>query len=449
MIDLLDNLMRQLLLDQIAELTDESQIQFQPPDATWRTYVTNLTVGGNPVNALNIYLFDLRENRKLRSNERIRTIENGIVNEEPAPARLDCHYLISAWSPAQVSPLVEPTLDEHALLYQTAAVLTRAGSFNPSQVYPNGSLALNAWPPPFRDVDFPVTVLPVDGFNKLAEFWSGMGDGARWKPGVYLIATLSIALLLEVAGPMVTTRITEYRITDRPESAEVWIQIGGHTLSPARSLAVGNANVTNIGGGGNPVTVNNPAAFNAGDTVTANGITRAAIIQIVGNDLTLSRALPGLVIGNTLRIADLVQAQASFRVTNRAGLASGGPGRITGDDATNPGNIVSDEVFIDTVLATDFVTLQPSASRTRTFNLNVAPANAPLLQEALPNISVELLNLAGDRLQLTQTNEAGRFTFGNLRPGSYQLRAQALGLAPVLRNIDVPSPTGEYDLRFT
>jgi hypothetical protein len=447
MIDLLDNLMRQLLLDQIAELTDESQIQFQPPDAAWRTFVSNLTVGGNPANALNIYLFDLRENRKLRSNERIRNIENGIVNEEPAPARLDCHYLISAWSPAQVSPLVEPTLDEHALLYQTAAVLTRAGGFNPSRVYPNGSLPLNAWPPPFRDVEFPVSLLPVDGFVKLAEFWSGMGDGARWKPGIYLIVTLPIALLLEVAGPMVTTRITEYRITDRPESAEVWIQIGGHTLS-ARSLAVGNANVTNIGGGGNPVTVDNPGAFRVGDIVTANGIARAVLDRIAGNNLTLSRALPGLVIGNVLRIADLTPAQASFRVTNRAGLVSGGPGRITGDDAASPGNIVTDEVFIETVLATDFVALRPSATRTRTFNLNVAPADAPLLEEALPNISVELLDLAGARLQLTKTNEAGRFTFGNLRPGSYQLRAQALGLAPVLRNIDVPSPTGEYDLRF-
>ena len=129
-------------------------------------------------------------------------------------------------------------------------------------------------------------------------------------------------------------------------------------------------------------------------------------------------------------------------------MVSGGPGRITGDDATAPGNNVSDEIFIETVLATDFVTLAPSAARTRTFNLNVAPGNAPILEEALPNVSVELLNLAGDRLQLTKTNEAGRFTFADLRPGSYQLRAQALGLAPVLRNIDVPSPTGEYDLRF-
>lgn len=448
MIDLLDNLMRQLLIDQIGELTDESQIQFQPPDAAWRTFVSTLAVGGNPVNALNVYLFDLRENRKLRSNERIRSVENGIVNEEPAPARLDCHYFISAWSPAQVSPLVEPTIDEHALLYQTTAVLTRNGPFNPSRVYPNGSLALNAWPPPFRDVEFPVALLPVDGFNKLAEFWSGMGDGARWKPGIYLIVTIPVALLLEVAGPMVTTRITEYRITDRPESAEVWVQIGGHAFAPARLLAVGNATVTNVGVGGNPVTVNNAVPFRVGDTVTANGIARAVINQIAGNDLTLSRALPGLVATNVLRIADLTPSQTTFRVTNRAGLVSGGPGRLTGDDATAPGNNVSDQVFIETVLATDFVTLAPSATRTRTFNLNVAPANAPILEEALPNVSVELLNLAGDRLQLTKTNEAGRFTFADLRPGSYQLRAQALGLAPVLRNIDVPSPTGEYDLRF-
>lgn len=440
--------MRQLLIDQIAELTDESQIQFQPPDATWRTFVSTLTVGGNPANALNIYLFDLRENRKLRSNERIRSVQNGIVSEEPAPARLDCHYFISAWSPAQVSPLVEPTLDEHALLYQTTAVLTRNGPFNPSRVYPNGSLPLNAWPPPFRDVDFPVALVPVDGFNKLAEFWSGMGDGARWKPGIYLIVTLPVALVLEVAGPMVTTRITEYRITGRPESAEVWIQIGGHAFAPARSLAVGNANVTNVGGGGNPVTVDNPGAFRVGDTVTTNGIARALILQIAGNDLTLSRALPGLVIGNVLRIADLAPSQATFRVTNRAGLVAGGPGRIRGDDATSPGNVVTDEIFIETVLATDFVTLRPSAARLRTFNFNVAPANAPVLEEALPNVSVELLDLAGNRLQLTQTSEAGRFTFDNLRAGSYQLRAQALGLAPVLRNIDVPSPTGEYDLRF-
>jgi hypothetical protein len=134
MIEIFDDLLRQVLIDQIAQITDETQVRFQPPDTDWRTFVANLTVGGQPANALNIYLADLRENRKLRSNERVRSVENGIVSVEPAPARLDGHYLISAWSPATVSLAVEPTLDEHALLYQTAAVLFRQAPFNPSRL---------------------------------------------------------------------------------------------------------------------------------------------------------------------------------------------------------------------------------------------------------------------------------------------------------------------------
>jgi hypothetical protein len=309
-LDLFDNLLRQLLIDEIAELTDEAQVRFQPPDGDWRTYVANLTVGGQPANALNVYLADLRENRKLRSNERVRSIENGVVTEEPAPARLDCHYLVSSWSPAGVSPAVEPTLDEHALLYRAAGALFRAAPFNPSRVYPAGSAALNAWPEPFRNVELPAVVAPVDGFNKLAEFWSGMGQGSVWRPALYLMVTIPVALLTEIAGPMVTTRITEYRITGRPETAEVWIQIGGHVLDTTHPLP------------------------------------------------------------------------------------DGSPSPVT-------------------------------------------------------EARVELQTPAGDRLQITRTNAAGRFTFGDLRPGSYRLRGQAPGLAPVQKPVDVPSPSGEYDLRFT
>ena len=39
---------------------------------------------------------------------------------------------------------------------------------------------------------------------------------------------------------MVTTRITEYRIRDRPETAEVWIQIGGHVLDATKPLPNGS-----------------------------------------------------------------------------------------------------------------------------------------------------------------------------------------------------------------
>lgn len=309
MIQLLDNLLRQLLIEQVAELTDEAQVRFQPPDQDWRTYVSNLVVVGNPANAVNIYLADVRENRKLRSNERIRTVENGMVNEEPAPVRMDLHYLVSAWSPAAVSPAIEPTLDEHALLYQLTAALVLTEPFNPSRVYQAGSAELNAWPEAFRNVDLPATIAPVDGFNKLAEFWSGMGQGSLWRPALYLIVTVPIALALQVAGPMVTTRIADFRIADHPESAEVWIDIGGHIR-----------------------------------------------------------------------------------------------------DTTNP-----------------------------------LPDGSPA---PVQGAWVELLTPANVQVRLTRTNELGRFLFTDIRRGQYQIRVTARGLGGLLRNIDVPTETGEYDLQF-
>jgi hypothetical protein len=447
MLNLLDNLMRQLLIEQIGELINDTQVRFEPPNQDWRTYVSNLTVGGNPVNALNIYLADLRENRRLRSNERIRTFENGIANDEPAPARVDCHYLLSAWSPAVPGPAVEPTLDEHALLYQAIAVLMQHAPFNPSRVFPAGSVALNAWPGLFRDVDLPVVVLPVEGFNKLAEFWSGMGQGSLWRPAIYIVVTIPVALLTEIAGPIVTTRITKYLITGRPETVEIWIQIGGHVFSPNRLVAVGNANVQVIGGGGSLITVDNAAPFRVGDTITSNNINRAAITQIAGNNLTLSNALAGLVVGNVVRIANITSSQNRFRMADASGLV---PGTvvITGDDATNPGTTVTEQAVIDSVSADSFVTLKADLSRTRTFNLNVAAGNAPTLREALSGVWVSLETVPGELLQTTQTNDAGRFTFGDLHPGTYVLRTRALGLAEITRNIDVPSPTGEYDLQF-
>jgi len=235
-ISLLDNLLRQTLMDGISGLrevigdetftsVESSQVGFGPPDNQWRSDVQDLQR-----NALNVYLVDLRENRKLRSNERVRSVENGVVYEDPAPVRMDCHYLVTAWSPTeQIAPQVEPVLDEHALLYEAAAVLIKNTPLNPSRVYPAGSRALKNWEP-FSDIDLPTVIAPVEGFPKLAEFWGAMGTGHSWKPVLYLIVTVPVELLREVTGPMVTTRITEYRQLGLPETAEVWIQIGGQVL---------------------------------------------------------------------------------------------------------------------------------------------------------------------------------------------------------------------------
>jgi hypothetical protein len=235
MLNLLDVLLRDVLLGGgITGLVQPQQVRFQPPDATLRSDVT--TVGG-PV--LCVYLVDLRENRRLRSNERIPVPLNGDMSADPSPPRVDCHFLISAWSATLPGVGVEPLLEEHLLLYQAAAVLMQAGEIGPGRNYLPGTPKRLAWPAQFRGDVFPMAVLPPEGFNKLSEFWTTMGQNSPWKPTVYCVVTVPVALLREILGPMVTTTITDHRILDPDavsEVGDVWLQIGGHVLDVANPL---------------------------------------------------------------------------------------------------------------------------------------------------------------------------------------------------------------------
>lgn len=243
MIDHLDNLLRHLFVSRIAEITGDDQVGFQPPDQDWRNHVGSLSGI-----ALNVYLVGLAENRKLRSNERVREYGNGTVHEVPAPRRLDCHYLITAWSPIAPSPLVEPALDEHALLYQVAAVLTNAEPLVPRRVYAPDPLP-GTFPEAIADAELPTVVLASEGLPPMSDFWSTVDW--RWKPAVNLTVTLPVLYERKVAGPLVTTRITEYRQSGRPETAEVWIQIGGHvrTGTPPEPVAGAWVRLETVPGG--------------------------------------------------------------------------------------------------------------------------------------------------------------------------------------------------------
>ena len=229
MIEFLDQMLRQLFVNSVDEIVDPSQVGFDPPDDKWRNYVSGLNVNGTPVDALNVYLVDLRENRTLRSNERVRDLRDGTFSEAPRPRRMDCHYLISAWSSAAAATdQLTPAFDEHELLYNVTAALMNAEPLIPSQIYGPGGLPAG-FPDVIADAELPSIVLPVEGFPKLAEFW-GATKTVHWKPAVYLIVTLPVVLQPKVAGPMVTTRITDYR-TSGGSQVETWIQIGGTVLT--------------------------------------------------------------------------------------------------------------------------------------------------------------------------------------------------------------------------
>lgn len=174
-------------------------VTFEAPDKDWRTQ--------RPADrsSLNLYLVDLRENRRLRSTQHVRTITDGQVVDTPVPARVDCHYLASAWSNTKPGPATTPVLDEHALLHRFSSAVANAAPFGPTTVYGSDPLP-DGFPPALVGADLPLTLLPADGYPKLAEFWGTMGDAQALKPVVYFTVTVPLVLDPHPRGPVVRTQ---------------------------------------------------------------------------------------------------------------------------------------------------------------------------------------------------------------------------------------------------
>ncbi len=213
MIPEVDRALRNLFKAKMSELgagtaagVANAQIGFMPPDGDWDSVVSGLA----PKKALSIYLVDLRENRELRSNEWLERTDQGKTRREPAPTRVDCHYLISAWSGA--TDKVAKAREEHAILSEALAVLVSAGAVN------------------VAGEDLPTVIVPPEGFLKLAEFWGTMGQRHRWKPTIVVVVTIPVEGATEIAGVEVTTQLTEYRQNGDPDSAELQVQIAGIVL---------------------------------------------------------------------------------------------------------------------------------------------------------------------------------------------------------------------------
>src|SRR5260370_859912 len=192
MIDALDNILADLIQSQVPALAKTGQIGFDAPNEEWRRDVVNTNA-----ERVNIYLFDVRENLKLRSNERRRELQkNGWYSERDDRPKLNCMYLVTAWSHmANMSPTIEATSDEHSLLYAVAEVLFRHRSIVVADVYnqgitiPSGN-SLAKLPAELRDQEFPIEVGLPDTMRDLGDFWSTM-QGVR-RPAFELTVTLPL-----------------------------------------------------------------------------------------------------------------------------------------------------------------------------------------------------------------------------------------------------------------
>lgn len=177
MIDFLNETLRQLFLGSVAEIESATQVSFEFPDEDFRSQVKT-----NGKTVLNVCLVELKENRTAARGSNWPSADAALLR------RIDCHYLISAWSPATKS--VEPTLDEHALLYKALAALMRTEPLSPLKVFGATQPPTN-FPHGFLNSSLPTMVLPVEPYGKTAEFWNATRS-VHWKPTIHLVVTLPV-----------------------------------------------------------------------------------------------------------------------------------------------------------------------------------------------------------------------------------------------------------------
>lgn len=189
---------------------------------------------------IDLFLYDVRENMELRSNEPLHERLNGQVRIHPSPLRVQCSYLVTAW-PVGGSELA---LQEHRLLSQVIQVLSRHPKIPAS--FLQGRL-VGQEPP------LPMMTSQADGLKEPAEFWAAIGNKLR--PSITVTVTIGLDVLAPVTAPAVITeqiRFGERTAPDEeelvPATIETFFRIGGRVTNSS-GQAVANASVSLVGTG--------------------------------------------------------------------------------------------------------------------------------------------------------------------------------------------------------
>lgn len=173
MIHDLNNTLKVLLQHELpAPLNEQVAISFDPPDDQFPPSTVTPP-------AIDLFLYDIRENRELRSNEWLLQRESNGTGLRTMPlVRVDCSYLITAW-PSASTP--HRSADEHRLLSEVMLVLLRFPKL-PDHLL-QGTLTA-------QELPLPTGVLQPGHLQSLGEFWQALGG----KPKAALNYTVTIAV---------------------------------------------------------------------------------------------------------------------------------------------------------------------------------------------------------------------------------------------------------------
>jgi len=171
-----------------------SEISFDRPTDAFNPAVTTI----------NLFLFDIRENVDLKTNEPLATRTATGFTISRAPLRVACSYLVTAWPVGGD----EPALQEHQLLSEALQALTRFQKI--PAAFLQGRL-VNAVPA------LPMLTAQSDGLPEPLEFWTALGSTLR--PSIVVTATIALDLEPPTTAPEVVT--SQLHFGERVPGADV------------------------------------------------------------------------------------------------------------------------------------------------------------------------------------------------------------------------------------
>jgi Pvc16 N-terminal domain/Carboxypeptidase regulatory-like domain len=157
---------------------------------------------------IDLFLYDIRENLDLRSQEPTLERINGQVILRRPPLFVKCCYLVTVWSGK--SSAEERVLEEHKLLSQVLQILAAHPTI-PDDVLPNN---LKGQEPPWEIA----TLLP-DAQKHLSDFWSAIG--IKLRPSFTVTASIHLPVWADITSPMVRTGIVKLGERTSPEEEKI------------------------------------------------------------------------------------------------------------------------------------------------------------------------------------------------------------------------------------
>jgi hypothetical protein len=187
--------MRELPYELVSpEATTRVTISFATPDDQFPP--TSVTLP-----AIDLFLYDVRENRDLRTNEWImERRSDGTTTKKRPSVRVECSYLVTAWASDSST---NSAMDEHRLLGEVMMVLLQHSTI-PQEVLQG---QLKGQHPPL-----PAVTLQPGRLQSLGEFWQALGG----KPKAALNYTVTIGA--EVHKPVEAEVVTEKMLKFKVEN---------------------------------------------------------------------------------------------------------------------------------------------------------------------------------------------------------------------------------------